>query len=139
MLNALSGRQMSGRASLLDDRQRHRKARGDSRDTQGSLPLHKIITHNVSNDPGAIRSVYDRFGRLSKFLVGSRYSCHESSYRIDPVNHMWNLAIGQTSPPFWSVCFFSLTGSAKSEAYLGKSSLRILIWSFWRRFATLIW
>ena len=64
LLNTLSGRQMSGHASLLDNWQRRRKARGDSRDAQGSRPLHKIIIHNISNDPEPIRSVPDRFDPL---------------------------------------------------------------------------
>ena len=44
-----------------------RKARGDSLDPQRSLQLHKILIHNVSNNPGAIRSAHDRFGTFYFF------------------------------------------------------------------------
>ena len=55
-------------ALLLDgsvrDVRRRRKARGDSLDTQGSLIIHKIIIHNVSNDPGVIRDAHEVFSPL---------------------------------------------------------------------------
>ncbi len=43
---------------------RRRKARGDSLDTQRTLLLHKIIIHNVSNDPDAIRDAHEVFSPL---------------------------------------------------------------------------
>ena len=41
-----------------------RKARGDSLDTQELPRLHKIIIHNVANDPEPIGDAHDRFGAL---------------------------------------------------------------------------
>ena len=46
---------------------RRHEARGGLLGTQGTPKLHKIITHNITNDPEAIGSVQDRFkffGRL---------------------------------------------------------------------------
>ena len=46
---------------------RRHEAWGVSHNTQGLLKLYKIIIHNVSNDPEAIRRVHDRFGALYIF------------------------------------------------------------------------
>ena len=48
------------------------EARGDLLGNQGLPKLHKIITHNVTNDTEAIRSVHDRFGRHQKNLEGTK-------------------------------------------------------------------
>ena len=68
VLNALSGRQPPGCDSLFDDRlkgqKEGREVRGDLLDICTPPKVHKIITHDVTSDPGAIRSVYDRFGGL---------------------------------------------------------------------------
>ena len=47
--------------------------------------------------------------------------------------------VGHVPDTVLDQCFFSLTGSANSDAYLVKSPRQILIWSFWCRFAALIW
>ena len=89
-----------------------REARGDLRGTQGPPKLHKIITHNVTDDPEAIRSVWNRFGRLYFFLVGCSYSCPDSCYRIESANHVqYDIACFLVQSLDFSL--FSLTCEAK--------------------------
>ena len=80
---------------------RRRKARGALLDTQGLPKLHKIIIHNVSNDPEPFGDAHDRFGALSKILVPSSYACVKTSYPgiiIEPVNHMHREQPPKTMP-----------------------------------------
>ena len=70
---------------------KRRKVRRVLFDTQEVPQLHKIIIHNINNDPEPIGDAHDRFGALSKFLVPSSYACVKTSYpgiRIEPVNHI---------------------------------------------------
>ena len=113
--------------SLLDGRVhgpgcsgRRHEARGGLLGTQGTPKLHKIITHNVTNDPASIGSVHDRFATLSKFLLPSRHASPDSNYRIDPPYHILVYVVSDTGPSnFRALDLYGKLHTFRSQTQIG--------------------